>query len=162
MQRALSLPLLCEKRLSLRQQDKKAAAKHRFRRCTKNQETIFKKLFCCIQLAQTYQMLVSSTGVLGSFVEELLCSFWEGAGQRGVTSLAHDELFVVSGRSLAVQGEWVLALCLQSRVEAEHIPVAAVNSAFHLFLAVGHAALDRVHLTWSVADYQGRTQVLLQ
>src|SRR5699024_639332 len=104
-------------------------------------------------------MLVSSTGVLGSFVEELLCSFWEGAGQRGVTSLAHNELFVVSGRSLAVQGEWVLALCLQSRIEAEHIPVAAVNSAFHLFLAVGHAALDRVHLTWSVADYQGRTRI---
>ena len=53
--------------------------------------------------------------------------------------------------ALGVQSERVLALCL-ARVEAEHIPVTAVNSLLHFLLAVDHAALDGVHLARSVAD----------
>ena len=44
-------------------------------------------------------------------------------------------------------------------IEAEQVPVTAVNSFLHLSLAVHHATLDGVHLTGSVADDQGRTVV---
>src|SRR5699024_5885641 len=99
------------------------------------------------------------TGVLSSFLEQSLCSFWEGTSQRGVTSFAQDELVVVGCWSFAVQSEWVLAFSLQRWVEAEQVPVTAINSTFHLVLAVGHAALDGVHLTWSIADNQRWTWI---
>ena len=43
-----------------------------------------------------------------------------------------------------------------SGVEAEQVPVTALHSLLHLGLAVGHAALDAVHLAGSIADDEGR------
>ena len=48
---------------------------------------------------------------------------------------------------------------LSSGVEAEQVPVAALDGLLHLSLAVGHAALDAVHLAGSVADDEGGTVI---
>ena len=66
------------------------------------------------------------------------------------------------GRSLGVDGKRILALCLSLGIEAEHMPVACVDSLLHLDLAVLHAALlDAVHLAGSVADDERRAVVSL-
>lgn len=117
-----------------------------------------------VYAVQSLQLLQMSKSLLGSFFclsEQLLCALREGTGQSRVTSLAHDEVTVAGGRLLGLEDERILALSLQCRVEAEHIPVTAVNSLLHFLLAVGHAALDGVHLTGSVTDDEGRTMVSL-
>jgi hypothetical protein len=81
----------------------------------------------------------------------------ELAGQTAVTGLVHEELLVAAGGRLAVQRELLAAL--GGGVEAEHVPVAAVDSLLHFLLAVGHAALDGVHLAGCVADDDGRAVI---
>ena len=51
-----------------------------------------------------------------------------------------------------------LPLLRELRVEAEQVPVAAVDSLLHLGLAVGHTALDGVHLARGIADDEGRSR----
>ena len=107
-------------------------------------------------------MLISLDALDFGFAEQLLCALGERAGQRGITSLVEQEVAVLLGdRLLAVDGEGVLALCLECRVEAEHIPVTALDSSLHFLLAVDHAALDGVHLAGSVGDDYRRARISL-
>ena len=91
--------------------------------------------------------------------EEFFGTFGVGTGEGGVASLVHEELLIAVLGCLRVQGEGVLALRLELGIVAEHVPVTALHSLFHLDLAVGHAALDGVHLTGGVADDQGGARI---
>ena len=102
-------------------------------------------------------MLVALLGVLLVLCEQNGCTLRELAGQTAVAGLVHQEFLIAAGGSLGVQRE----LLLRSRVEAEHIPVAAVNSFFHFLLAVLHTALDGVHLARCIADDEGRAMISL-
>ena len=97
-------------------------------------------------------MLISLNGLLLCCCEQLLRTLGERTGKSGITCLVEQELTVAACCGLAVDRERVLALCLESGVEAEHIPVTAVNSFSHLILAVDHTALDGVHLAGCIGD----------
>ena len=97
--------------------------------------------------------------VLFRLGEELFCSLGEGTGQGVVADLAHDEVTVGSTGSLAVELEGILALVSQTRIIAEEVPVACVDSLLLFELRDAHAALDAVVDTGSVADDQRRTVV---
>ena len=74
----------------------------------------------CIEILESEQVLISLDALDFSFAEQLLCALGERAGQRGITSLVEQEVAVLFGdRLLAVDGEGVLALCLEHRVEAD-------------------------------------------
>src|SRR5699024_3126802 len=86
----------------------------------------------------------------------------EGAAQAAVTGLVGQEvLILVHVAGLGGEGEGVLALGLESRVEGEQVPVTGLDSLLHLVLAVGHAALDTVQLAGSVADDDGGAGISL-
>ena len=112
-----------------------------------------------VHLDHALELLVAGFGLLLVLSEEFLGALGEGAGQAGVTGLVHQELLIAACGRLGVQSEGILALRLQGGVKAEHIPVAALHGLLHLGLAVGHAALDGVHLTGGVADDEGRAVV---
>ena len=106
-------------------------------------------------------MFIPILGGLLVLSEELLGALGEGGGEGGVAGLVHQEFLVAACGGLGIQREGVLALRLIGGVEAEQVPVAALHGLLHLALAVGHAALDGVHLAGSVADNQGGTVILL-
>ena len=101
-------------------------------------------------------MLVALLGSVFVSLEQHFGAARELAGQTAVAGLVHQELAVSAGRSLGIQRE---LLGLESRVEAEHIPVTAVHSLLHFLLAVHHAALDGVHLARGIANDQRRAVV---
>ena len=103
-------------------------------------------------------MIVALLGLFLVLGEESLGSLRELAGQSRVARLVHQELAVTARRLLAVEGEGLLCV----GVEAEQIPVAALDSLVHFLLAVGHAALDAVHLAGGVGDDEGRALVRLR
>ena len=82
------------------------------------------------------QVLVAGLGVLLVLGEELVGTVRELAGQARVAGLVHQEVAVAALGLLAVESERMLL----GRVEAEEVPVAAVDGLLHLSLAVGHAA----------------------
>ena len=84
-------------------------------------------------------------------LEQDLGALGELAGQTSVAGLVQQELLITAGGRLAVQREGILALGSQSGIEAEQVPVTAVNGLLHFLLAVHHAALDAVHLAGGVA-----------
>ena len=89
--------------------------------------------------------------------EQILGALGEAAGQGAVTGLVQQELLIAAGGSLGIQHE--LLARLGGGVEAEQVPIAALNGLLHFLLAVDHAALDGVHLAGGVADDQGRAVV---
>ncbi len=108
-----------------------------------------------VQVDELEQVLVALLGVLFVLREQDSGALRELAGQTAVTGLVHQELLIAAGRCLGVERE----LLLGGRVEAEHVPVTAVDSLLHFLLAVGHAALDGVHLAGCVANDQGRAVI---
>ncbi len=72
-----------------------------------------------IEFYQFLQMLESCLGVFLGLGEESLGAVGEGLGEGGVACLVHEELPVAPGGCLAVQGEGILALVLESGVKPE-------------------------------------------
>ena len=108
-----------------------------------------------VHFDQLEQVLVALLGVLLVLCEQNGRTLRELAGQTAVTGLVHQELLIAARGRLGVEGE----LLLGSGVEAEQVPVAALDGLLHLSLAVGHAALDAVHLAGSIADDEGGTMI---
>ena len=106
-------------------------------------------------------MVVLLLCALLCLLEELSCSLGECTGEGIVTDFAHDEVAVACTRCLAIEGEGILALISQSRIEAEHMPVACCNSLLLLGHGDAHTALDTVVDTGSIADDEGRSVVCL-
>ena len=102
-------------------------------------------------------MLIAIHGDLLVALEQSLGAVGELAGQAAVTGLVHQEGAVALFLGLlGIHNELV---GLSSGVEAEQVPVAALDGLLHLSLAVGHAALDAVHLAGSIADDEGGTMI---
>src|SRR5699024_10051065 len=115
-----------------------------------------------VQLDQAGQVLVAILGSLLVLGEQILRTLREGAGQAAVTGFVGEEVLILGHiAGLGGQGERVLALSLEGRVEGEEVPVAGLDSLLHLVLAVGHAALDAVQFAGRVADDDGRAGVSL-
>ena len=104
-------------------------------------------------------MLVTVGSGLLRLFEELFCSLREGAGQGVVTNLAHDEVAVAGGRSLAVQSERILTVVSLAGIEAEVVPVAGGYCLLLFRLGDTHAALDTMVDARSVSDNDRRTIV---
>src|SRR5699024_10773201 len=109
-----------------------------------------------VQLCQLGQVCIAILRCVSGCLKQLCGTLRERTLQAAVTSLALDELFVVRSGSLGVQRERVLTLCLLARIEAEVVPVAGLNRTLHLVLAVGHTALNTVHLAGCITDDEGR------
>ena len=103
-------------------------------------------------------MLVASLCILLVALEQVLCAVGELTGQTVVASLVHEEVAVAACGSLGIEGELA---GLSRRIVAEEVPVAALDSLLHLGLAVGHAALDRVHLAGRVSNDDRRAGISL-
>src|SRR5699024_10923727 len=115
-----------------------------------------------VQVDQAGQVLVAVLGGLLVLVEQILGALGEGTGQAAVTGLVGQEVLILGHvAGLGGQGERVLALGLQRRVEGEQVPVTGLDRLLHLVLAVGHAALDAVQFAGRVADDDGRAGVSL-
>ena len=110
-----------------------------------------------VQFDQLEQMLVALLGGFFVLFEQNSSTLGELAGQTVVTGFVGQEFLVTAGGSLGIQDE--LLAGFSSGVEAEGVPVAALDSLLHLILAVHHAALDGVHFAGAVSDDQGRTVV---
>jgi len=111
-----------------------------------------------VHLNQLQQVLVTLLGSSLVLSEQHGCTLGELTGKSAVAGLVHQELLIAILGSLGVQSKLAGLL---GGIEAEQIPVAALNSLLHFSLAVHHTALNGVHLTGSVADDQGRTVVCL-
>src|SRR5699024_8308002 len=114
-----------------------------------------------IELCQLGQVSIAILRCACGCLKQLCGTLGERTLQAAVTSLALDELFVVRSGSLGVQRERVLTLCLLARIEAEVVPVAGLNRTLHLVLAVGHTALNTVHLAGCITDDEGRAVIAL-
>ena len=114
-------------------------------------------LFVHCLLAQ--EVVVLGCGVVSGLLEELFGALGEAELQGAVANLAHDEVVVVGGRSLAVNGERILALGLKVRVEAEEVPVACLDGCLGGAHALAHAVLGAVVDAGSVGDDEGGTLV---
>ena len=101
-------------------------------------------------------MLVPVGRVLFGLGKERLGAVREGAGQRVVPYLTHDEVAVGGGRRLAVQRKGVFLL---AGIEAVGVPVAGLHRLLLLELGNPHAALDAVVDTGRVGDDQGRARI---
>ena len=108
-----------------------------------------------VQLLELQQVLIAVHGDLLVACKQRLGAVGELAGQTAVTGLVHQE-GAGSSSSLGSLESTVNLPVSSSGVEAEQVPVAALDGLLHLGLAVGHAALDAVHLAGSIADDQGR------
>ena len=113
---------------------------------------LFLLLFClAVQSNQLLEICISLFCLFLIECEQFCSLFRIGAFQRIVTNLSVKECLVIcSFRSLGIQCELVLS----SRIEAEVVPVSALNSQFFLCLSFAHTFLDTVVDTRSIRDDQ--------
>ena len=72
-----------------------------------------------VKLYQLLQMLITSLCSILRLLEQSLSSLWEWLDQTSVTSLVVQECLIIIEvyTLLRCEAEWILALCLNSRVE---------------------------------------------
>ena len=112
------------------------------------------KLF--VHFDQTLKMLKTSLRIGLICLEQSLGALRELACQPAVTSLIEQKFTISVGRDFTVQSEF---FGIFSGIVSEQIPVATFDSLIHFFLAIGHAALNRMHLAGGVSDDDRRTGI---